>query len=86
MIAALRAHCLPSGVGAGSGAHCCTSAPPGVSLNAQAVRAQRKFAVKAETTSTDGSTVDVDKVVKDLQDKVRARAGRECRQGEACPM
>jgi len=34
-----------------------------------AVRAQRKFAVKAETTSTDGSTVDVDKVVKDLQDK-----------------
>lgn len=43
----------------------------------QAVRAQRSLVVRAEST-TEGSSVDAEKLIKDLQDKVGAR-------GSACP-
>ncbi|KAI7840895.1 hypothetical protein COHA_005423 [Chlorella ohadii] len=34
-----------------------------------AIRAQRRFVVKAESTSTEGSTVDGEQLMKDLQEK-----------------
>lgn len=38
------------------------------------MRAQRRFVVRAETTSTEGSQVDVEALVKDLQAKVSRRS------------
>ena len=70
----------------GVGAKGRSAPPPGAPL--QAIRAQRRFVVKAEST-TEGTTVDGEKLIKDLQEKVgggrRRRAAGCCRSRARMP-